>query len=151
MSEYQYYEFAAVDQLLTEQAQSELRSRSTRATITASGFINEYHWGNLKGEPLDWVERFFDAHVYSSSWGNCRLLLRIPRDVIDAKVILDCVGTPGLSASASVPTAFEANRTAQHSILDCRSTMIPANTPDFMNRRTVRVGWQGCCLCVMNY
>jgi hypothetical protein len=71
MSEYQYYEFAAVDQLLTEQAQSELRSRSTRATITASGFINEYHWGNLKGEPLDWVERFFDAHVYSSSWGNC--------------------------------------------------------------------------------
>jgi len=118
MSEYQYYEFAAVDQLLTEQAQSELRSRSTRATITASGFINEYHWGNLKGEPLDWVERFFDAHVYSSSWGNCRLMLRIPRDVIDAKVILDCVGTPGLSASASVPTAFEANRTAQHSILD---------------------------------
>jgi len=118
MSEYQYYEFAAVDQLLTEQAQSELRSRSTRATITASCFINEYHWGNLKGEPLDWVERFFDAHVYSSSWGNCRLLLRIPRDVIDAKVILDCVDTPGHSASASMPTAFEVNRTAQHSILD---------------------------------
>src|SRR5471030_2323244 len=60
MSEYQYYEFAAVDQQLTEQAQSELRSRSTRATITASCFINEYHWGNLKGEPLDWVERFFE-------------------------------------------------------------------------------------------
>jgi hypothetical protein len=118
MSEYQYYEFAAVDQLLTEQAQSELRSRSTRATITASCFINEYHWGNLKGEPLDWVERFFDAHVYSSSWGNCRLLLRIPRDVIDAKLILDCVGSPTPSASASMPTAFEVNRTAQHSILD---------------------------------
>ncbi len=118
MSEYQYYEFAAVDQLLTQQAQSELRSRSTRATITASCFINEYHWGNLKGEPLDWVERFFDAHVYSSSWGNCRLLLRIPRDVIDAKLILDCVGSPTLSASASMPTAFEVNRTAQHSILD---------------------------------
>jgi hypothetical protein len=41
MSEYQYYEFAALDQLLTEQAQSGLRSRSTRATITASGFIGE--------------------------------------------------------------------------------------------------------------
>jgi hypothetical protein len=118
MSEYQYYEFAAVDQLLTEQAQSELRSRSTRATITASCFINEYHWGNLKGEPLDWVERFFDAHVYSSSWGNCRLLLRIPPDVIETKLILDCVGSPTLSASASMPTAFEVNQTAQHSILD---------------------------------
>jgi hypothetical protein len=118
MSEYRYYEFAAVDQLLTEQAQSELRSRSTRATITASGFINEYHWGNLKGEPLDWVERFFDAHVYSSSWGNCRLLLRIPRDVIDAKLILDCAGIPDFLANACTPTAFEVSQTAQHSILD---------------------------------
>jgi hypothetical protein len=151
MSKYQYYEFAAVDQLLTEQAQPELRSRSTRATITASGFINEYHWGNLKGEPLDWVERFFDAHVYSSSWGNCRLLLRIPRVAIDAKVILDCVGTPGFSASAFVPTAFDVNRTAEHSILDWSFNDMPANSPDFMNMRTVRVGWQGSCLCVMNY
>jgi hypothetical protein len=109
MSEYQYYEFAAVEQPLTEQAQFELRSRSTRATITTSGFINEFHWGNLKGEPADWVERFFDAHVYSSSWGNCRLLLRIPRDVIDAQVLLDCVGTPALSASAFMPTAFKVN------------------------------------------
>ena len=92
--------------------------RSNNRTITASGFINEYHWGNLKGEPLDWLERFFDAHVYSSSWGNCRLLLRIPHAAIDAKVVLDCVGARGHSATASVPMAFEVMQTAQHLILD---------------------------------
>ncbi|MCG5079111.1 hypothetical protein L5014_38390, partial [Paraburkholderia sp. RG36] len=48
MSEYQYYEFACVDQLLTATQQAELRSFSTRATITASSFVNEYHWGNLE-------------------------------------------------------------------------------------------------------
>ncbi|MEM5426246.1 hypothetical protein VSR73_35225 [Paraburkholderia ferrariae] len=78
MSEYQYYEFACVDQLLTATQQAELRSFSTRATITASSFVNEYHWGNLKGDPLEWVQQYIDAHVYSSNWGSCRLLLRLP-------------------------------------------------------------------------
>jgi len=41
MSEYQYYEFRAVDRPLTPQQQAELRSRSSRATITATSFINE--------------------------------------------------------------------------------------------------------------
>jgi hypothetical protein len=62
-----YYEFAAVDRPPTGQQQAELRSRSTRATITASSFLNEYHWGDLKGDPLDWVERYFDALVYSAN------------------------------------------------------------------------------------
>ncbi|MEX3816369.1 hypothetical protein AB3X96_40245 [Paraburkholderia sp. BR13439] len=43
-----------------------MRSFSTRATITASSFVNEYHWGNLKGDPLEWVQQYFDAHVYST-------------------------------------------------------------------------------------
>ena len=43
MSEYQYYEFVAVDQPLTSKQQAELRKHSSRATITASSFINEYH------------------------------------------------------------------------------------------------------------
>ncbi|MEM5387785.1 hypothetical protein VSR68_29920 [Paraburkholderia phymatum] len=91
MSEYQYYEFACVDQLLTATQQTELRSFSTRATITASSFVNEYHWGDLKGDPLEWVQQYFDAHVYSSNWGNCRLLLRLPHGTFDAETIRDYV------------------------------------------------------------
>jgi hypothetical protein len=42
VSEYQYYEFTAVDRPLTTREQSELRSLSTRADITATSFVNTY-------------------------------------------------------------------------------------------------------------
>ncbi len=40
MSEYQYYEFQAIDRPLTVKEMTELRSYSTRARITATSFIN---------------------------------------------------------------------------------------------------------------
>ena len=45
MSEYQYYEFQAIDRPLTVEQMVELRSISTRATSTATRFTNTYHWG----------------------------------------------------------------------------------------------------------
>ncbi len=45
MSEYQYYEFQAIDQPLDERAQRDLRDISSRATITATSFTNTYSWG----------------------------------------------------------------------------------------------------------
>lgn len=44
MSEYQYYEFLAVDRPLDASGLSSLRAMSTRAHITATSFINTYHW-----------------------------------------------------------------------------------------------------------
>ena len=64
MSEYQYYEFLALDRPLTEKQRAELRSISTRAEITATRFANEYQWGDLKGDPQAMVERYFDAFLY---------------------------------------------------------------------------------------
>ncbi|MFI6991817.1 hypothetical protein ACI2LC_09125 [Nonomuraea wenchangensis] len=43
MSEYQYYEFLAIDRPLTDKQQAEVRALSTRAHITATSFTNEYH------------------------------------------------------------------------------------------------------------
>jgi hypothetical protein len=117
VSEYQYYEFAAVDRPLTGRQQAELRSRSTRATITGSSFVNEYHWGDLKGDPLDWVERYFDAHIYSANWGICRLLLRLPRAIFDARSLLDYTGRNG-HAARSQAKAFDAIDTGEHCLLD---------------------------------
>jgi hypothetical protein len=70
VSEYQYYEFTAVDRPLTNREQSELRSLSTRAEITASSFVNTYEWGNFKGDPRKLMERYFDAHLYLTNWGT---------------------------------------------------------------------------------
>ena len=44
MSEYQYYEFLALDRPLTREQRAELRSISSRAEITATRFVNEYDW-----------------------------------------------------------------------------------------------------------
>jgi hypothetical protein len=78
MSEYQYYEFAAVDRQLTRTEMEELRSVSTRAVITPSGFTNHYEWGDLKADPADWMRRYFDGFVHTANWCSCRLALRVP-------------------------------------------------------------------------
>ncbi|MDP3083729.1 MAG: hypothetical protein Q8N44_08585 [Rubrivivax sp.] len=81
MSEYQYFEFAAIDRPLTDGEMAALRAVSTRAVITPSGFVNHYEWGGLKADPLDWMRRYFDAFVYLADWAQCRFALRLPRDM----------------------------------------------------------------------
>lgn len=87
MSEYQYYEFLAVDRPLDEQAQAEVRSLSTRARITATSFVNEYEWGDFKGDPSAMMERYYDAHLYLANWGTRHFMLRLPRSVLDLDVV----------------------------------------------------------------
>jgi hypothetical protein len=83
MSEYQYYEFLALDRPLTAEERSELRSISTRAEITATRFANEYEWGDFKGDPRTMMERYFDAFMYLANWGTRRLMFRVPCGVMD--------------------------------------------------------------------
>jgi hypothetical protein len=87
MSEYQYYEFQAVDRPLTEGEIEKLRSRSSRATITASRFVNHYEWGSFKGDPAGWMERYFDAFLYLANWGTHELMLRFPQRVLDLDTV----------------------------------------------------------------
>jgi len=86
MSEYQYYEFLAVDRPLTATEQAEVRRLSTRARITATSFTNEYHWGDFRGSPEEMMQRYYDAHLYLANWGTHRVMLRLPRTLLDPKV-----------------------------------------------------------------
>lgn len=93
MSEYQYYEFLALDRPLDDRQQADVRSLSTRASITATSFVNEYHWGNFRGDPRRMMERYYDAHLYLTNWGTHRIMLRLPRNLLDVDVVEDyCVG-----------------------------------------------------------
>ena len=78
MSEYQYYEFQAVDRPLTPEQISVLRAYSSRAQITASSFIVVYSYGNFKGNPEKWLEQYFDAFLYLANWGSHHLMLGLP-------------------------------------------------------------------------
>ncbi|MGH8738884.1 MAG: hypothetical protein ACREVC_16130 [Burkholderiales bacterium] len=83
MSEYQYYEFQAIDRPLTQSQMRELRGFSTRAKITPTRFVNEYHWGNFKGDPAAWIEKYFDAFYYYANWGSRHFMLRLPGRLLD--------------------------------------------------------------------
>jgi hypothetical protein len=86
MSEYQYYEFLAIDRRLTSEEMSVLRALSTRVHITAVSFTNEYHWGDFKGNPDDLMERFFDAYVYVANWMTAIFKVRVPIETISEKM-----------------------------------------------------------------
>jgi len=82
MSEYQYYEFLAMERPLTKEEMDELRALSTRATITPVSFTNEYNWGDFKGDPEKLMERYFDAHVYVANWMTAIFMVRLPMEAL---------------------------------------------------------------------
>lgn len=85
MSEYQYFEFQAVDRPLSSKEMAELRAYSTRAQITPTTFVNDYSWGNFKGDADAWMATYFDAFLYLANWGTHILKLRLPGNLLSAK------------------------------------------------------------------
>src|SRR5713101_6813941 len=100
MSEYQYYEFRAIDRSLTASEIRELRALSTRAQITSTSFVNFYNFGDFRGKPEVLMEKYFDAFLYFANWGTRRLMLRLPRRLMNVeRASLYC---PGDHASLQV-------------------------------------------------
>jgi hypothetical protein len=87
MSEYQYFEFLAIDRPLSAREMDHLRAISTRARITPVSFVNEYNWGSLRADPVDFMRLFFDAHVYLANWGEALFMVRLPLEAIDEKTL----------------------------------------------------------------
>lgn len=88
MSEYQYYEFLTIDRPLSAEDRAELRRISTRADITPTRFTNEYEWGDLKADSIDFMKQWFDVHVYLANWGTRELMLRLPKALVDLEQLL---------------------------------------------------------------
>jgi hypothetical protein len=93
MSEYQYYEFRAVDRPLSKQEMGALRAISSRAEITPTTFVNTYNWGDFKGNPDALMKKYFDAFVYVANWGTHRFMMRVPRWALkEAALSAYCTG-----------------------------------------------------------
>lgn len=107
MSEYQYYEFQAVDRALDEAEMAVLRGLSSRARITPTSFVNHYEWGDFKGNPAKLMELYFDLHLYLANWGTHIFQLRLPKRFLD----------PALAERHGL----EARCTAQHVVLEFES------------------------------
>lgn len=84
MSEYQFYEFAAVDRPVTEDEAPYPWSVSSRATVTPWRWRNVYTWGDFRGSVAKMME-FYDAHVYLANWDTFWFALAFPEDMLSAQ------------------------------------------------------------------
>ncbi len=62
-----------------------LRAASTRARITSTSFVNEYNFGDFRGDASGWMERYFDAFAYLANWGTRVIMLRLPARLLPLK------------------------------------------------------------------
>jgi hypothetical protein len=87
MSEYQYYEFRAIDRPLTDRQMRELRAISRRAAISRTSFSNHYEYGDLKANPRDLLVRYFDASLYLANGLFLELAFRYPKRSVDMRAL----------------------------------------------------------------
>ena len=109
MSEFQYYEFVAIDRPLNAAERRRLRAITSRATITSTRLVNTYEWGDFKADPHELVAKYFDAFVYYANWGTRRLLMRVPGARLDLKIAKQYCRSRSVAARGSRSVATVAS------------------------------------------
>ena len=83
MSEYQYYEFLALDRPLSESEQQAVSELSSRVDPHPRRAVFVYHYSDLPIDERDLVAQYFDAMFYIANWGTTRLIFRLPKELVD--------------------------------------------------------------------
>lgn len=92
MSEYQYYEFQAIDRHLTQEERAAIGELSSRVKPTATSASFTYSYGNFRGDPKQVLARYFDIMYYIANWGTQQLMFRFPTSLINREAIeLYCI------------------------------------------------------------
>ena len=81
MSEYQYYEFVAIDGSISDEGLRYARGCSSRANVSCVRWQNTYTFGDFHGS-VDILLKYYDAHFYIANWGTVRLGLAFPKGAI---------------------------------------------------------------------
>jgi len=84
MSEYQYYEFQAIDSPLTPEAQQEVAQLSSRVGPHPRRVVFTYSFGgDLRRRSKDLMFDYYDAMIYLANWGSRQLMFRFPRALVN--------------------------------------------------------------------
>jgi hypothetical protein len=86
MSEYQYFEFAAIDGPISDEGLRYARGCSSRANVSRVRWQNTYTFGDFHGS-VDTLLKYYDAHFYIANWGTVRLGLAFPKGAIALEAI----------------------------------------------------------------
>jgi hypothetical protein len=84
MSEYQYYEFQAIDRPLTPDEQEAVASLSSRVEPHPRQAVFVYTFGGgLRRSQRELLAEYYDAALYLSNWGSRQLMFRFPQGLLD--------------------------------------------------------------------
>jgi hypothetical protein len=113
MSEYQYYEFQALDQKLTPADQTYLQTLSSRVKLSATSASFVYNYGDFHGKPEKVLDRCFDIMLYVANFGTRRLMFRFPKQLVDPKIfepyyVEDCISVSTTPKSIILDLEFNA-------------------------------------------
>jgi hypothetical protein len=108
MSEYQYYEFLALDQPLNAEEIAGVKALSRRVQPTATQAVFTYSYGGGL-DPLKLLAKHYDVMLYVANWGSRQLAFRFPKGAIDQAA---------LKPYADSVEEIELKAVGQHVVLD---------------------------------
>lgn len=108
MSEYQYYEFQAIDRPLTAEEQQSVSKLSSRVEPHPRRAVFVYHYSDLRANAKELLAKYYDAMFYIANWGTTRLLFRFPRHLIDVKQLEPyCVRSTSPARSSTIMSCWK--------------------------------------------
>ena len=83
MSEFQYYEFQAIDRPLTPEEQQAVARLSSRVDPHPRRAVFTYSWSDFPARSEEVLTRYYDAMLYMANWGRTQLMFRFPQALVD--------------------------------------------------------------------
>jgi hypothetical protein len=83
MSEYQYYEFRAIDRPLTPDEMTAVGRLSSRVDLSPQHAKFVYNYSDLPARATELLVKYFDAMFYIANWGSRQLMFRFPKQAVD--------------------------------------------------------------------
>lgn len=87
MSEYQYYEFQALDQPLTPVEQQAVARLSSRVEPHPRRAVFIYNYSDFPGDEKEILAKYYDAFFYLANWGSRQLAFRFPAALVDVEAM----------------------------------------------------------------
>ena len=114
MSEYQYYEFQAIDRPLTLEEQQAVARLSSRVDPHPWRAVFTYSYSDFPGDPKKVLARYYDVLLYMANWGSYRLMFRFPK----APVELDRMRQYTVKTLGYPSDAITCSTVGEYAILD---------------------------------
>jgi len=96
MSEYQFYEFRAIDKPLSKEDKIQIGSWSSRSNPSNTGVVFSYNYGDFPRDEITVMEKYFDAMFYISNLGTTRLIFKFPKALLKLNEIKQYCSEDGL-------------------------------------------------------